>query len=72
MRAGAEFRAVGVAGDEADALVLDPEPFAEQLGIAGLVPLPARQRADLDLDHAFAAAPSTTASSSGAPLCDST
>src|SRR5262245_6847732 len=53
MRAGGEFVAVGVAGDETDVVVLDPQPLAEKLGVTGLMPLPARQRADLDLDKAL-------------------
>ncbi len=53
MRARGRFVTLGVASYDADAVVLDPQPVGKELGIARLVPLPGRQRADLDLDRAF-------------------
>src|SRR5262249_8124732 len=50
MRAAADRNDVGVALHEADGLERYTEPFAHALSKARLVPLPARQRADRDLD----------------------
>ena len=55
MRAAAGADAVGVVGDEIDALERHAEPFAEQLREAGLVALAAVHRAEHQLDAAFGA-----------------
>ena len=53
MRAAADRHDVGVALHELDLLERHAEPLADALREARLVPLPARQRADRDLDLAF-------------------
>ena len=45
----ADGHAVGVAGDEAHPAELDAEPLGDELGEAGLMALPGRQRTERDL-----------------------
>ena len=51
MRPAAFRDDVGVAGHQANAVEGHPEPVGDALGEGGLVPLPARQRADHDFDQ---------------------
>ena len=51
MRAAAHRQAVAVVGDEAHLVGGHAQPFAGELGEAGGVALPGRQRADHDLDQ---------------------
>ena len=71
MRAAAHRQAVAVVGDEAHLVGRHAQPFAGELGEAGGMALPGRQRADHDLDRPSGSTV-TSARSAGAPLCDST
>src|SRR5262245_18082447 len=53
VRAAADRDDVGVALDQANLFERHAEPFAHALGEARLMPLPARERADGDLDDAI-------------------